>query len=359
MTLKIGYFGARGDARGLAYQSIGFCKHLEPERIYAIDMQELSPYENDWSPFKSMDADLAICPYNKLEPDNILKWLSGLDVVLGAETFYRDEFYDMCKQASVRTVLQINPEFAPWWAKGVNDPRPDVFVNPTSWRMEHMTGVHQLAFPVDREEFPFRKRTHAKRFVHVAGHGAMGDRAGTRLCLSMLPRQRGAIDFEFVIRSQSPMQWTGRGYVSAIEQVNVPRPRDLYDDADVIVIPRRYGGQSLTMNEALSSGCPVIAFDRTPEKDWPGVITIPTRRRSRLRTKGGHINMYDGHGMHLWQTITQLAQDPELVKRHSLEADRHAESISWNVLLPVWMDFLQAISNGTDPSLVLSRSLPS
>lgn len=354
--MKIGYFGARADERGLARQSQGFCKHLQPTRVFGIDMtaDDLSPYPVDWSVYTRMNtsADLTVRRYTELDADEVYSWLRGLDVVIGAETFYRDEFYDMAKKAGVRTVLQINPEFSAWWGIGVNDPRPDVFINPTIWRMEHMAEVHHLPFPVDREVFAFRQRNEAKRFVHVAGHAAMGDRAGTRLCLSLLPRSRGNLDFEFIIRSQSPLQWTGRGYVTAIEQENKPDPRDLYADADVMVLPRRYGGQCLTVNEALSCGVPVIMLDRTPENTWPGVITVPARRKGRLRTKGGHIDMFDTNQMHLWQTIKDLVENPELVKRHSLEADRYAHSISWDVLLPVYQDFLQAVVDGEEPRLL-------
>lgn len=347
MGLRLGYLGGRADSRGLAYQSQGFCKWLQPERILGIDMttDNLSPYPNDWSVFDG-NALTVVRPADLTE-DFIRAWAQDIDVVLGAETFYKDEVIDWLRAMGIPTVLQINAEFAPWWGAGPNDPKPDVLIVPTTWRMELMPGVVHLPFPVDRELFPFRQRDQAKRFIHIAGHRAMGDRAGTQLVLGLAQRMRNRQAYQnidLIIRSQSPMEF-GRGMRTEgfIDTETYSDPRDLYTDIDVMVLPRRYGGNSLVFNEALSSGIPIIALDRVPERDWGGVLPLPARAKGRIPTKGGMIELYNANPAHLLQTMQRLADNPHEVAEASCAADAYASTISWDVMLPRWQDFLREV----------------
>src|SRR5688572_19923812 len=135
MTPRIGLWGARADSRGLAAQMRGFADHLKPTKVMGIDMtaDDLSPYPCNWRAYEGHD--LSTVAYSALNERIIRRWLKGLDVVLGAETFYRDEFADIARQMGVATVLQVNPEFARYW-RWPQLPRPDVFIAPTTWRME-------------------------------------------------------------------------------------------------------------------------------------------------------------------------------------------------------------------------------
>lgn len=340
--MRMGLFGARADMRGLAYQTAAFAKHLDFDRVYGIDMtaDDLSPYPCDWRLYESLMCDLAINRHSRLQEKDVRRWLRGLDVVLGAETFYRDEFPIWAKEEGVRTVLQVNPEFAGWWdRRGEHLPRPDVILAPTVWRMKEMPGAIHLPFPVDREVFPFRLRTEASRFVHIAGHRAAADRAGTRTLLSGLPRLRGK---DIVIRSQSPLGFSGPALRYAkLEQVNVSDPVNLYQDADVVLLPRRYGGNCLVANEALSSGCPVIMLDREPENTWGGVLTLGCKTRGQIRTKAGPVPIYEAKSGALGEAVLRLEGCPDLVREYSEQADIYADSISWDVLLPRYMDTLK------------------
>lgn len=341
--MKLGVFGLRADDRGLARQTQGFAKHLHPARVYGFDLtaDDLSPYPCHWPDIPN----LTVATMSDLDEQDIRKWLHGLDVVIGAETFYDDRFYTWCKEAGVRTILQINPEFAHWFFAGKDAPRPDIFISPTTWRLKYLPGVIHLPFPVDRAEFPFRLRTEANHFVHVAGHLATGDRAGTRILLGALRSLRG---IKVTIRSQSKLGFEGPylRHATVIEE-NIPSPADLYSDADVIVLPRRYGGQSLVANEALSSGCPVIMLSRDPEKDWPGVVLADSRVRGRMRSVGGAIETYDDrhHGQALASVILALHKSPQMVAFHSKQADRYAESISWDNMLDSYMKLIWGLAD--------------
>lgn len=340
--MKLGIFGVRADNRGLAYQTQSYVKHLSPDRVYGIGMYEdkLTPYPEDWRPVEYWSDHLTTQRYSRLDEQEIRRWLRGLSVVLGAETFYSDEFVNWARAEGVRTVLQINPEFVPWWdPRGAHLSRPDVILNPTTWRQKFIPGAVHLPFPVDRDLFPFRLRTAANHFVHVAGHRAGADRNGTRIVVGALSRLKG---LNLTIRSQSPLGFEGPILRKVrLEQDNLRSPHMLYEDADIILLPRRYGGNCLVANEALSSGCPVVMLNRDPEQVWGGVYTVPARKRGQFRTKCGPIPLYDAQMNQLFAVIRRLQAGPQVVEKLSYEADRYASSISWDTLLPRYINVLK------------------
>lgn len=343
--MKLGVFGARADNRGLAAQSLDYVRHLPVTRAYGVDMQELSPYPNDWRPYESLPIDLTINRIKDIDEASVRRWAKGLDVVLAAETFYRDEAPDWFRDINVRTVQHANREFCPWTSDPPDrynrnpPPCPDVIALPTPWLIDSVPGAVHLPMGVDRIQFPFNLRTSANRFVHVAGHRAASDRAGTRLVLAATSRNNSP---ELIIRSQSELGIPPRGPVT-VEIANVSDRRELINDADVLVLPRRYGGNSLIHNEALSSGIPVISLDRSPENTWGGVLTVPARDRQKLRTKGGLISVSDAHPTHLLSAMVQLAADPIAVERLSYDANEYARTISWDRLEGRYMDLFKSL----------------
>lgn len=339
--MRLGLFGARADQRGLAYQSQSFAKWLTPDKVFGIDMTSdgLSPYANDWSGYDQ--STLNVFRYSVVEERMVRSWLRGLDVVLGAETFYRDEFPIWAREEGVRTILQVNPEFVPWWWKGKDLPKPDVLISPSTWRLSQMPGVIHLPFPVDRELFPFRLRTKADHFVHVAGHTAMADRAGTRMVLAAAPHFKGA---KLTIRSQSVLNYSAPAMrFLTLEQTNAPRPQDLYADADIVVLPRRYGGQSLVANEALSSGCPLIVLDRDPDRTWGGAYPVEARGRSQIRSKAGLIGVHEASNGVIAMAMKLFINNPSLVETYSHLANTYADTISWPTLLPQYQELIASL----------------
>lgn len=342
--MRLGLFGARADSRGLCYQTQAYAKHLPFDRILGIDMtaDDLSPYPCDWDQYEGNK--LTVLRYSQLSDDQMRMWLGGLDVVLGAETFYRDEFVTIAREMGVPTVLACNPEFVPWYNEKVPSPKPDVLINPTIWRMDFLPDAIHLPFPVDRELFPFRLRTSADHFVHVAGHKAAADRAGTRIVLGELARMK-ARGINVTIRTQSDFGWTTPAMSRATIEKNIANPADLYADTDILLQPRRYGGNSLVHNEALSCGIPIISIDRVPENTWGGVITTPARTRGHLRTKAGQLQILDSRPGHLGKLMVDLRDDPSMVERLSRAADEYAESISWPVMRPMYLQLLEKVAD--------------
>lgn len=312
-----------------------------------MTVDNLSPYECQWGPYESLPIDLTVNRYSNIDEKSARRWMKGLDIVFGAETLYRDEFPVWARKEGVRTVVHCNREFTPWITnpadrRHVAPPPPDVIALPTPWLMDtvdHPYVVH-LPMGVDRLAFPFNVRTHANRFVHVAGHRAASDRAGTRIVFAMLGRNPG---LDIVVRSQSETGFSVPRGKGKVEVGNVGDRRELIRDADVVLLPRRYGGNSLIHQEALSSGIPVISLDRDPENQWGGVMTVPSRARQKLRTKGGLIPISDAHPSHLLQAMTTLANDPARVEELSYQANEHARSIDWVNLEAVYMDLFKSL----------------
>lgn len=320
--MRLGLFGARGDKRGLAIQSAAFARHMSPDKILGIDLDN-SPYPNDWKDFNGA----RVVTRHELTKGFIERWFRDVDAVWFAETGYSDDTFPVAKE-SAHTFLHANPEFYHW------DKPTHVLANPTIWHLEHMEGAIHFPFPVDTQKHKFTHRTEAKRFVHVVGHPAAHDRAGTFLVLHALRFLRAPV--EIVIRTRQPLN-VKRYRPNPPTQLTVIEgdtedSTELYD-GDVLLLPRRYGGQCLPINEAMASGLPVIALDRKPENTWlPRQSVVRANRWGRFRTQGGQVNVYTTHANLIAEKVTELHNDPELVASLSLQARQYAESISWERL---------------------------
>lgn len=332
--VRLGYFGARGDHRGLAIQGMETCRATGPDKVFAIDMGQLSPYPCDWSDYRQ--STLTVHHLDRFTPDDVRAWLDGLQVVIGSETLYRPWVSGLCREAGVRTVLVVNMEFshhvlADDWA-----PRPDVIAVPTTWEMERIPGAMLLPHGVNRGRLPFRRRTEMLTVQHTVGHAAAQDRQGTRIffeALSMVTRPVRAI-----VTSQRGLSITHRPAPCVdleVRDTDQPHYWTLYNDADVLVSPRRYGGLNLPMQEALSTGMPVLMPDAPPQNELlPAEMLLPAQSWRTLKTTSGEFPIWDTDPRALAAILDELAMSPDLVAKLSDQADEIAERFSWPNLLP-------------------------
>lgn len=339
--MRIGLI-ARADNRGLGIQTWEAYRHLQPTKTLVVDMGDLTPYEQhfDWYP----DARRSSWRDGRLEPAAMTWLLQGVDVVFTCETPYDFTLYDRARAYGVKTVCQVNPEF--WlYDRHPDLQRPDRIVAPTTWRLSEMRDVIHLAHPVARDRLPFRLRSEARTFLHVAGHPAAADRAGTKLLMQALAYVRAPV--KIIVKTQHRLRHEPpRLRLAARVEVHVadhPNYWEPYESADVLIAPRRYGGQSLPANEALSSGMPVIAIDREPERSWGGVVTVPGYRTRDLRAQCGTIECLGCDPQDLARMIDHLAEDPDAVQQLSRDADAHAETISWDTMLPRYMALFESL----------------
>jgi hypothetical protein len=128
-----------------------------------------------------------------------------------------------------------------------------------------------------------------KRILHIAGKKAAKDRNGTESIISMMKYSKE--DYELVIKSQTPLNLICNDPRVKIEIGNPDNRQDMYSGFDAMVLPRRYAGLCLPMNEALMSALPVFMTDISPNNfilppEWlvksDSIGTIRTKIRLEL-----------------------------------------------------------------------------
>lgn len=335
----------RADNRGLGLQTWEAYRHLSPVRTLVIDMEGSTPYEQHfdrypdaWGRFRAFDQD----------PQILRPFLDGLDVLYTAETPYRDELLTIAREMGVATVIQGNFEFLRW-RRDPYLPRPDLFLAPSDWRLgDWPEPTCLLPFPVDRERLPFEQRTCVETFLHVAGHPTRADRNGTMLFLQALTHVY--VPMRVIVTAQDAIPTSLIERVPAcidceVRIADAPDYWRLYDEGDVLVLPRRFGGLSLPMNEAMSRGMPVVSLDMSPQNAFlPPESLVPARIGRWFDAQSDRIDIADGDPVELAALLMGLATDPELVQRLSRQADAHAATISWEALGPVYERTLEEVA---------------
>lgn len=337
---RLGIVG-RADHGGIAAQSLAVAQHLHPHAALVLDMtpgdRGRGPF--DLKPWFDAMPDGGIVTYAFPFADVAVDWLiDQSDVIFAVEgpPPGRDDFPERCAAAGVELVIHANPELYRHFYRG---PTTRITL-PTTWHQDRFPDATVLPMPVDRVKFPFRCRTRARTFLHVAAP-AFHDRNGTALVMEALQYVREPVT---MILHGVP------GFNACEDQVGlvhlVYRPacsdnRDVYpDDADVLVLPRRYGGQALTCNEAASLGIPCLTLGLSPLMGRPGVVTVPAVTPYVAGMIGGDEQVWACDPMTLAAEIDRLADSPEWVATLSLAADAWAERNSWPTLLPTWRKVL-------------------
>lgn len=333
MAVKVGLI-ARGEDRGLGIQTWEFARGMEPDRTLLVDMGELArgfPTHADRYP----DATVALFdPHRGLPEDVVRPWLDGLDVVFSAETIYDQRIIAWCREQGIATVVQLNPEFY----KHPSDPNllhPTMWWAPSPWRMEHLAANTRLVpVPVALDRFHVEPRVHEGgplRVLHVVGHRAAGDRNGTTEMLVATSHLREPVHVTFVTQDRrlpSPRA-TRRGVTSRVVLGGVGNYWDLYDGHDVLVMPRRYGGLCLPVQEAMAAGLAVVMTDCEPQRSYWPVVLAPSRTQGVLRTATGDVPLTVAHPGGLAATIDRLARNRDELAEWQARGRSWAVEHSW------------------------------
>jgi len=288
--MKLGII-ARSDNTGLGNQTKELVNMLNPAKIMLIDS---SPFNRNKQHPEWYEG--YACQYIRGFPRafEINQFLKGLDVILTCETFYSNEFIDLARRAGVKTVLQYNYEFLDH-LNNKDLALPDVFLAPTLWNFDHMTElfgsktiVSYLPPPTDHTLFDgIRENNYSKhhnRILHIGGKAASEDRNGTNSVVEMLKYSQE--DFQVVIRTQTPLSIQCDNPRLVIDNNNSESREAMYDGFDAMVLPRRYAGLCLPMNEALMSGLPVFMTDISPNnKILPQEWLAQSNRIGAMRTR--------------------------------------------------------------------------
>lgn len=313
----------RADHRGLATLTGIMARCLNPERVLLVDMGRHSPtachpeqYPDRWGTVTYDDLLAGTYCWSG--------FLDGLDAVYTAEIPYDFRLFSEASKRGVKTVMHVMPELDPY----VRDPglsRPDVMALPTEWMQDRYPGAPLL--PVPSEPF---KPVRGDLVVHP-GSLAMKDRNGTRVVLDASLRTRWPV----VVRAQTPPDRPhGR---ATVEVADLDESHDLFSGAALVVIPRRYGGLSIVIQEALSAGLPLLL----PESD-PYAAAVPPVARLRavegrnFQTKGGTIVLTDVTARAVAERIELVMADDGLRRKMAAASRKWARDNAWEFLKPAW-----------------------
>lgn len=321
---------------GLGYQAKSYVKHLNPTKLLELNLTSYNGMAyQDWYP----NAQKVIGYPTETD---ILEFCQDLDVILFAETPLNYDFYTIARNLGVKTATVINWEFFDHIAKP-ELPLPDLFIMPSVWHWndaeffaaQHNVKIVQLHHPVDREEVPFVERTQLRNFFHIAGNPAINDRNGTDIYLQTDPQ--GTV----TTQSNDLQHQLAREYRHSSIYTGITDQQHLYSMGDVLVLPRRYGGNCLPLNEALSAGLPVIMPDISPNNHiLPAEWLVPAIAVDKF-TPRTVIDIYQTDIEALRQKMNWFRNCNLAVE--SEKANQIAESISWKTLKPEYERVLNEI----------------
>lgn len=266
----------RMDKTGLGQgQTLRLARLLNPDKVMLIDSTPFSGNKQ----YPEWYEDYEKYPVYGFPSDvDVHNFIKDLDVVISCETLYHNRFVEIARKYGVKTVLIANYEFFDWhlptW-KG--KPLPDKIVLPSQWHWEEMKrySPKYLPTPIFDDEFASARQTNyqrneKKKFLFMNGKSAVHDRNGLYSLYEALPLAKG--DFTVTIKAQNDIARHPDPRI-IYDFSNPDNQEELYEDFDALILPRRYGGQALAMNEALSAGLPVIMTDIDPNyrvlpRDW-------------------------------------------------------------------------------------------
>lgn len=326
---------ARADNTGLGYQTYDYYKHLKPDKTIVIDLSPLNGNpQNDWYPNAQKF-------YGIPNHSDVLQILDGIDVLLTAETPYNLDLYRIARERGIKTICVENPEFYDHQLYSQYE-MPDLIILPSVWLEEQIrnhaesrgTKVVQLHHPVDTTEIEFVERSQVIPF-HIAGKQATNDRNGTWEFMQAVP------DGTVATQSDDLAYHIRRQYRFSTVYTEIADNKTLYQLGNLLVFPRKYGGNCLPLNEALAAGVPVIMPNISPNnhllpKEWLFDCHWEGFFEPRFR-----VDYYQSNINSIRDKIDYFNNID--FASASRQARAIAETISWNTLLPKYQEAIESI----------------
>jgi len=327
--MRLGLIARCEIARGIAIQSKNFYDNMPVDRVLLVRMPRpdcvVAPdwYQNaTWASYDDKN--------HQLDETLVREWLDGLDVVFTVETPNDWRMPLWCREMGVKLIIQGNPEFV----RHTTDPsipHPDAWWWPTKWRLDQLPAGKVMPVPMSPVAPAASTDDHRLHLTHVVGKRAYADRNGTDLLVQIMRYVRADVKLSvFGIDGQLPEFRRQRNIEFDLHPDGVDNKRDLYAGADVLVMPRRYGGLCLPALEAAASGLVVMMPDCSPNDELAAVRPAIQHRRP-MSFACGPVLIVDVNTPSFAAEIDNLAQPA------ALKAAR--EQQSW--MVPYWADWRQ------------------
>lgn len=346
MTLGI---VVRADDTGLGNQTHELVKMLDPEKILIIDSSTFhNKNKQNYEWYKGRNVVIS-----KGFPDNrsLTKFFDGIKVVISCETFYSKHFTILAKKKRVKTILQYNFEFLDYLS---NDKLilPDVLLAPSLWRLDEVkekfddlcTVVH-LPPPTDEKLFDANKKLNKNRsnkLLHIGGKAAIYDRNGTNSVIEMLNYSEQ--DYKLIVKTQTPLDIKCSDERLTILTSNEKNREDLYCGYDAMILPRRYAGLCLPMNEALMSGLPVFMTNISPNnKILPSEWLVDSNLVKTFMARTT-IDLYNADPKQLAELIDRYFSQSSLSKQKDQAFDIGYKNFSSKELKEKYIDLINNVA---------------
>lgn len=313
----------RADNRGLGIQTWEIWRHLNPAVTVCVDISPIDPNGN-WPQQFERFPDAIISPWsgylNPLSAEAVDALLT-CDILFSVETTYDPKLYELARQRGIATVIYVNPEL---WRPHETDYASAVWV-PSRWKIDRIPRAEWVPMPVALDRF---NGVGGMSYLHVGGHKARGDRNGMETAI----RAARYAGITLNVTTQDRLRIAGRGVT---QQPSVENYWDLYSDYGVLVMPRKYGGLSLPVQEAMAAGLAVIMSDCPPNGDWP-VSRIAGRFVQRVQMPGGQVELFDTDRIAL---ATEMQRMADLDYRAEWQDKGRAWALahSWHQLKAEWL----------------------
>lgn len=332
--MRIGLIARSEIARGIAIQSRNFFDNMPVDRVLLVHMPRPDCPEAPWW-YGDKYTDAMYDPVHHHLDENLVKsWMHGLDILFTVETPNDWRIPGWCKELGVKLVIQGNPEFVRHGRPGFEDhPHPDQWWWPTSWRLEHLPPGRVMPVPMNQREM---KPTEDERLhvLHVIGKRAFGDRNGTDV-LVQAARMIGQ-NIKLTIHSiDGGVTEFGRNTRVEMDYKLDPVTDQwsMYEDQDLLVLPRRYGGLCLPALEANACGMVVAMPDASPNDELATFRFQAAIRRS-VNLACGPVGIIETNATALAQDIDRIAIRHRRDRLDSMRAEQQ-----W--LLPTWADWTE------------------
>lgn len=326
MGVSLGMIVRADFGRGLANQTYSFWKHLNPDVTVLVDMSGLQGGYK-WSQDLTAYPGSIVTQWKgytaNFENPEALDALKQCDIIYSAETYYDPEV------ERLPTILHVNPEF-------YRGETATQLWYPTGYLTDKLPPGEIIPTPIDDDDIapgPAGKGL----LLHVGGHAARMDRNGARIVHGLLNRTQ----HKWRLTSQDGMKLNPRLFAKVEVMGNVEDRWDLYEGAGILVYPRRYGGQSLQVNEAMARGMAVIMGSHSPNLEWP-IVPIMSAPRSKVATPGGVLDMYMTSLPDLEKAVAELMDDDELLEAQQMRSLEWAHANAWSQ----WKPRLEALIGG-------------
>lgn len=333
--MRIGLLAYSTDT-GLGNQTYEFYRHMQPAKTMIVDLSEFNHMETHHDRFTNANIVYGI------PKDGDFDWLlEDIDLIFICETPLNYALMEKAKAAGIPVVLQYNYEFLDYLQRP-NLPPPAVLAAPSWWNKEdviarNIAPVIDLTVPVNDERIRPREITVCRTMLHTAGKQAHMDRNGTMAFIQAAQKCGGK--FKYKIIAQQLDDATRRAIERASVEIelveNVENYEDQYAEGDVLVLPRRYGGLCLPMNEALAAGIPVIMPDISPnDQRLPKQWLVQAKKADQFMART-MIDVYSVDPNFLAFKMCEFA-DESFMRWSNQEAIELGKGISWKAQKPIY-----------------------